>query len=832
MILSLSLSTFAADAAEKPSASQSFLRMDRTAFPRGEVMELRFRAAPGENVTFRLGDVLEETVTAGEDGVAQWRLDTMPLREGDYRLHAQAKEGADLFEFTVGPRVVTGGIPLYRWGHVNHPMNLDWYRKRGFTGGTTLVMRDAEEHGSKRWKERMKLLDAAVREGFAIGFYLHPLWSEKVVQQDAARVKLVNGKRVSASTPWPVDPLTEPAQTHAREVTASFLEQYAGHPAVRYVMLSSEQRPLPGVNPELLAMAQKELGFDFSVILDPNAARFRLPDGAKRGVIASDDPDYIGRRWFFERGHGTALLNEEIAKVIRERQPRLKLSHEPWRNAPTRDVAKGLDLVGSWTYAYNDLKRLMFASFLRAPGRAEGQGVQAIVTLYVYGSMVMQLESSTADLQLDTSNGDPFFTASPDYVREAFWIYLSQRPEEMSVYWASVLSPEDGRHDEYYSSPESFGVIADFSEKVLKPYGPAILAGRPAKAKVALLASAAAAWFTDRPLSYNLNEAALPYASLLVQNHVPFEVLLDNDLEEGRLKDYEALVIPLGDTMTVAMREAIKTFIAQGGKVIADAGTVALSDEEAVSFTRFDFEPLLRQNGKAALEGREMVTAHEAREMMERYAKELAPMVKPYRGEVTSGSPRVIINSLDVGEGAWHFVINDDRTYGPKFGRHQLHFENGVRQLAPLRFRTDRFPVLYDLASGERVKGSTNVEQTLETELWLAPASGRMILALPEPVRELRLFSRPTAKAGEWQELRLEVVGESGKRMKHVHPVRISIRDAIGRETGWSGATALQEGAGVVKWMPALNDRAGRWVISARDLVTGKVTETTCVVTP
>ena len=81
----------------------------------------------------------------------------------------------------------------------------------------------------------------------------------------------------------------------------------------------------------------------------------------------------------------------------------------------------------------------------------------------------------------------------------------------------------------------------------MKPYGPAILASERVKPRVAVLMSAASTWFRASPWTPGYeNEKTLPFATLLLMNHVPFDVLLDEDILEGALDEYDVLVMPKG----------------------------------------------------------------------------------------------------------------------------------------------------------------------------------------------------------------------------------------------------------------------------------------------
>src|SRR5207248_9607660 len=106
---------------------------------------------------------------------------------------------------------------------------------------------------------------------------------------------------------------------------------------------------------------------------------------------------------------------------------------------------------------------------------------------------------------------------------------------------------------------------------LVEPYGPLVLPCRRTRTQVAVLLSATATWFAAGPpwVGYP-NEQILPYCGLLLMNHVPFDVLLDDDVVAGRLKEYDTLIIPRGDTLTRTVHQRIVDFASRGKKVIAD----------------------------------------------------------------------------------------------------------------------------------------------------------------------------------------------------------------------------------------------------------------------
>src|SRR5262249_51208130 len=155
-------------------------------------------------------------------------------------------------------------------------------------------------------------------------------------------------------------------------------------------------------------------------------------------------------------------------------------------------------------------------------------------------------------------------------------------------------------------------------------------------------------WFTTIPRGVGyVNEQILPFCTLLMMNHVPFEVLLDEDIREGRLKEYDALVIPRGDTLTRDVHARIVAFARDGKKVIAAQTLRAAVPGAAV--THFDFGFERDVNGRALAAGR-AITAEEHRTRMEAYAEQLRPLLAGLSGPAESDSKRALLNTLESGD--------------------------------------------------------------------------------------------------------------------------------------------------------------------------------------
>jgi len=94
-----------------------------------------------------------------------------------------------------------------------------------------------------------------------------------------------------------------------------------------------------------------------------------------------------------------------------------------------------------------------------------------------------------------------------------------------------------------------------------------------------------------------LEDASLGYFEVLTRQHIPFDIVLDQDLTSGKLARYQTLVLPDGACLSPGSAKAIREFVSGGGSLLAsfEAG---LYDEKG--------EPtpvLLDVLGIAALEG-------------------------------------------------------------------------------------------------------------------------------------------------------------------------------------------------------------------------------------
>jgi hypothetical protein len=227
---------------------------------------------------------------------------------------------------------------------------------------------------------------------------------------------------------------------------------------------------------------------------------------------------------------------------------------------------------------------------MQAAARPDKLLVNQTITFLLcdYEAMITR-PGAKPDITYDNRSEDRgWFSEGPDYAREATWLVMSQRPDVLSYYESGLNEFTNPRIDPIATSPATLSAIGDVCQRLIKPYGPTLLDSQRFQPEVALLASATGVWFHAGSVNWGwMNEQTLPYAGLLMMNHVPFDVILDDDLIEGKIDRYKVLVLPFSATVTQKMADQLQKFIAAGGRVIANHPFRLELD--GVIRTRYDF---------------------------------------------------------------------------------------------------------------------------------------------------------------------------------------------------------------------------------------------------
>ena len=826
-------------------------------YPRGAPFVGRLAVSGADQVEFDVGGWLARTVPV-KDGQARFEVDTTLLRAGDYEVRARLKlagreVGRARMPLTVAVPRDTERMPVWNWMGVFGARGADdieasrLRQQCGFTGGLIGWRVDPTKPPSGRTND-MRLLDQAARLGLDGGFALDPYRSKDLNARQHLRGVFADGTKGNG-----VYPRAPEVLAFAMKTAGTWVESLAEFPALRYLFLSTEIDPPLAPHPEAVRLAQKEIGLDLAQLpilseapetrpgMDAPGTHGRLkvdPAEFKDGVIPDDHPHLRFLKWWWEGGQGTAAMNAAMAETAKKIRPDLICFHDPYRLAPVRHSHRGLDMISTWTYGIPDIKRLAYTTYMQAAARTENLMVNQTITFLISDMEVMVTRPDHKDsFKYDNFSGDRgWFATGPDYAREATWLAVSQRPDVLSYYEAGLNEFTNPLLDPNANSPETLGAIAQVTRRLVQPYGPAFLDSERYRPRVALLASATGVWF-PAVAGYNLgwmNEQTLPYSMLLPMNHAPFDVLLDDDLIEGAAGRYKVLVLPFSGTVTRTMADRLKEFIAAGGRVIVNH-PFRLDLPGAIR-TRYDFTFEFHTRGNTA--PKHFVTIEEHRRRVEGYAADLAKHLKgigrPVRisGPVQSGM-RVLTNTLEAGDVRYHFLVNDDRTYGPRFGRHKVRFELGAPQMATVTIADGERPVLYDAIRRKQIAVEKQADGQVRFEIGLPAAGGKLIAALPEPIERVKLELPKTAALGEAVTLRAVVLGKSGRVIRGSLPLRVNIEDAWGRRSEWSRFTTTRrakDGVCEFTFVPGVNDPPGAWTIHVTDFVGNKKAKATLTI--
>ncbi|MBL8675738.1 MAG: hypothetical protein JNL07_12675, partial [Rhodospirillales bacterium] len=452
-----------------------------------------------------------------------------------------------------------------------------------------------------------------------------------------------------------------------------------------------------------------------------------------------------------------------------------------------------------------------------------GLEVQQTITLLQYARMVAPTTGSRADLSRDKDGGDPFFIAGPDYATQAAWLVFAQRPDAMGFYATDSRPVSDPAQASPKYAPETFAALGEVLTRLVRPYGPAIRAARPAPARVAVYASATAEWFgaasMGRVVGYDA-EQTLPYAALLAMNHVPFDVLLDEDVAEGRLARYDVIVLPRAAALPAVSREALAAAVARGARLIANAPFPAPAPGTIVTAMTFDHE--VQVDG--ALPVSERLGADAARRIDAAQATRLAPLFDRSVKQAEADTPRALVESLAAGRAMIHVVVNDHRDFGPRFGAHRLHLERGLPLRTRVSLRLDDRTAVYDALARRRLVVAPESAGWGAVGLELAAAQGALLFALPRPIGGVGLDTPGAGRRGTAVDVVIVVRDADGATIEADLPIEIEVTDPSGRRNAWSRFSTTRSadaGRARFRFTPAFNEPAGRWTVKVTDLVAG-----------
>lgn len=360
-------------------------------------------------------------------------------------------------------------------------------------------------------------------------------------------------------------------------------------------------------------------------------------------------------------------------------------------------------------------------------------------------------------------------------------------------------------------------------------------------------------------------DAQWAFAQLAEDLGYQHRMLSYEEIEQGKLRDYRALLMPACTALSRREAEAIREFVEQGGLVIADTLPGILEDDGYLPPTgQFDDFFGVSRSGLPELKGAKPIrlkadgkeiesvfTVHDAaikatdaeavaagdapavlvRSVGKGLAVLLNAAIEPYRSARRQGEGaaerRLIGDFLGRAglkpavhvspEGPWEVVrfsdgdvlyvaiLPDDRFVG--------------RPTRPVRIRMPHRGFVYDVRAGKPLGETDSVEMTF------VPGQAKLLALLPYDVAGIQLRAAPEVRAGA--DLDVEIVFPSSVPPQARHCVRVELVDPQRQPLGHYAQNALTGADKIHTTIPlALNDALGQWAVRATDIATGRTTET------
>ena len=636
------------------------------------------------------------------------------------------------------------------------------------------------------------------------------------------------------------NPFSPEVERARRDGNRKFMEALGVHPAAKVAFFNTELVDnlwLDNLNKEGVQRTKEALGFTRD---ERGAPKFVAP-----GVLADDDRGYAFQKYVYTGGNALAYASQKTAEDVKAMRPDMWTLTDPFRQVTYLNMFPGVDTVGTWTYTNNDPKLMLYYETMRALTRGTKQFPLQVVTLLNYpGALAPRSvtgSSNTGQWFGENPAHAGWMLMGPDRCKEVSWIILSRAPRVIGYYFSSACDPDK------YNVPEvqfrvphaTSDAIQELSERVYKPYGQMITRLNVAKRRIAVLSSAASRLYGKSPRTIGYpNEQTYALYSVLAMAHLDGDVLFDEHVEQGALKEYDVLVLPFCDVVTKRMYDEILAFTKRGGIVGSDQhlgpdipGAIKIdfdfsyrtkvnadAIESGVMFAEWDdhLNPKTAELSKA-----KGVPAEDDQKIMESYARRLkerlAGKVVP---AVSVDTPRALVNLLEKNGVKYLALINDHRAYDERTGKYKAIMEKLLPQTVTVSLREWVGPLFaYDMLERKPLPVvKTGKGYTLK--VGLDELGGKLVALTPVKPAKVTV-SAPAVKRGGQVDLAVALRDAAGKSLPGLQPLRVTITDAQGRETEFSGYSCAENGRLSLPFAPALNDAAGKWKVAVEDLTAG-----------
>ncbi len=836
-ILILAFHPVALSLADSDADVKLAIRSPRRAFYRGEELAIHVRcmndsrgAVLDAKLKVDVGGVIATSVSLGKVAAGKRRdevvrISTQAIKSGPYELTVRLTDPsgtvASIREpFAIGRKPNPRRLMVWLWGGSGGA----WYTKHGFTSWLGPSWRDAENGIPAAVR---KELDDALLQGGEVSLSpnggLRDLSDHQINDPDAQYIGYEKWflDQVSQGKAKPIpNPFHPEIAKLQNEANRQLMELAEGYPQIKTAFFNSEVVDMVEINRNEAGIRKMEemLGFSESDV--------GKPAWVAPGVISDEDKKYRLHKFAFKHGNGITEANRRTAEMVHKYRPDILTISDPFREAALLDLYPGLDVIETWTYTNPDPKLMLFVETVRAACKPTGQIPLNVVTMLNYPG------------ELDTS--DRWMLMGPGRVKVTSWINLSRAPKIIGYYYSSACVPSDDDSDQVPYTTSA--AIQELSDKVFKPYGPMLTQLEVEPRRIAVLSSEASRTHGKSPrlLGHYNNMQIYHFFTVMAMAHLQADVVFDETLERDGLSDYDVLVLPKCDVLTESVYKAIAKFQSRGGIVIADQYLGA----KIPGVIRFDFDFTYRDriSAKAIAENKAYakwndqlqpenaelktvkgVTALQDQQLMESYAVKLktalAGKVDP---DVDCDSPTVLLNMLEKDGAKYLFVINDKRTYGERVGKYKAVLGKLLPQKTTIVLKHWKGSNLYAYDMLDRKQLEVNDRDgEFSFTVDLTELGGKIIALYPSRIESMAIELPKIIKVGVPSDIRIMLSNSSNHRPLGLQPIEVVITSPTGERNECSDYYCANKGELTINYVPAINDRTGRWRITALDLTSG-----------
>jgi len=516
---------------------------------------------------------------------------------------------------------------------------------------------------------------------------------------------------------------------------------------------------------------------------------------APPAVLPDNYPPYRFLRWWTKRGQGYYLLNNRIARRMRE----AGLDATYYSDQPeTAAQFEAMDLVDFWGYPKAPEGLVARFSHASCLAQLDGKPFQAMPgTIYWDDGNGLWLN--------DTDGKRKVLCLSPDCLKENLWISVACPTSSIGLY--GIGERRSGIYD------RACDAAMTEAYRLIQPVG-TLVGGLPVEQPKLALLESDGLFFNQPgvPDAWMRHWLVRTASRCLARVRAPFDWIRDDHVYAGWLERYEAVVVPGAWCLPEATHRALVGYARKGGQVIVDGvmraeipGAVRLR----IGTQRYPVETVMRELGG---------WARSFREQRRRW------------GQVTPVED-VITYTREAGPARYLFVINDRREPGPQYDRWKVVL-NAIGRKANEKLPDQGLPhrvrvsvpeglAVYDVLSHSRVAGVPGAgQQSLAVSL--PPGGAAVLAAFPRPIEKLDLRTPQGMAPGQEATIVLKVLDTEGRLVPGRLLAQIQVAKPDGRR--WPGVPRFRrivDGKLTVPLRLPLTAERGAWRVRIGEWVSG-----------